>query len=194
MRADRFMLMRVATSMSACLVLGAYAAEKTVDKSPEAKGTYADTQVEAIVSGTEQGVAPILQRMRPVITDMVNNPAPGSWLSWRRNPQAWGYSPLKQINKEQRAVWYGSMLATGGGLVFSGDVDRWFFASDARTGDIVWRTRLAVPTQGYPVSYEVDGRQYLAVPTGVGMAIPQLTPELRTPSSGSTLFVFAVQQ
>ena len=48
------------------------------------------------------------------------------------------------------SVWYGSLLATGGGLVFGGDVDRWFNAFDATTGDVLWRTRLAASAQGYP--------------------------------------------
>jgi alcohol dehydrogenase (cytochrome c) len=92
------------------------------------------------------------------------------------------------------AVWYGSLVATGGELVFGGDVDRWFSAFDARTPEILWRTRLAVSAQGYPVSYEVNGRQYLAVPAGVALAIPTLTPEIRVPTSGSLLSVFAVQE
>ncbi len=79
-------------------------------------------------------------------------------------------------------------------MVFGGDVDRWFNAFDDRTGRILWRTRLAVPAQGYPVSYEVIGRQYLAVPAGVALAIPALTPEIRVPTSGSLLYVFAVQE
>lgn len=69
-------------------------------------------------------------------------------------------------------------------------------ALDPKTGKILWyllwRTRLAVPPQGFPVSYEVDGKQYIAVPSGVGMAIPQLVPEIRSPNSGSVLYVFAL--
>jgi alcohol dehydrogenase (cytochrome c) len=95
---------------------------------------------------------------------------------------------------EQRAVWYGSLLATGGGLVFGGDVDRWLNAFDASTGKILWRTRLAMSAQGYPVTYEVNGRQYLAVPAGVALGIPTLTPEIRVPTSGSLLYVFAIQE
>jgi hypothetical protein len=93
---------------------------------------------------------------------------------------------------EQRSVWYGSLLATGSGLVFGGDVDRWFNAFDATTGDILWRTRLAASAQGYPVTYEVEGRQYLAVPAGAGLGIPDLTPEIRIPTFGSVLYVFAL--
>jgi len=49
-----------------------------------------------------------------------------------------------------------------------------------------------VPPQGFPVSYEVDGKQYIAVPSGVCMAIPQPVPEIRSPNSGSVLYAFAL--
>ena len=76
--------------------------------------------------------------------------------------------------------------------MFGGDVDRWFNAFDDKSGRILWRTRLAVSAQGYPISYEVNGKQYLAVPAGVGLSIPSLTPEIGSPASGSLLYVFAV--
>ena len=37
---------------------------------------------------------------RPVTEAMLRNPAPGDWLNWRRTDNAWGYSPLDQINKQ----------------------------------------------------------------------------------------------
>lgn len=42
------------------------------------------------------------------------------------------------------------------------------------------------------MSYAVNGKQYLAVPAGVGLAISALNPEIRTPTSGSQLYVFAI--
>ena len=68
---------------------------------------------------------------------------------------------------EQRAPFLTSALTTGGGLVFMGDYDRWIRAYDVATGESLWETRLATAVQGYPMSYEVDGVQYIAVPTGV---------------------------
>ena len=57
-------------------------------------------------------------------------------------------------------------LSTAGGLVFGGTADRRFFALDADTGDLLWETRLNGDVSGAPVTFEVDGRQYLAVGAG----------------------------
>ena len=92
---------------------------------------------------------------------------------------------------EQRAGTL-SLVTTGGGLVFGGDANGRFRAFDQETGDVLWEINLGSPVTGYPISYAVDGRQYVAVSTGSGAGINlRLTPELR-PSSGSNLFVFAL--
>ena len=89
-------------------------------------------------------------------------------------------------------------LTTGGGLAVAGDWDRHLYVHDARTGDILWQTRLPTSVQGFPVSYAVDGKQYLAVPVGTGGAswnnlVPSdLTPEKRHPPTGNSIFVFAL--
>ena len=98
---------------------------------------------------------------------------------------------------EQRAPIYGSVLATGGGLVFSGDVVRRFRAFDAETGDVLWQTILNGPVSGRPMTYGVNGRQYLAIGSGgltQGTGFLQLTPELNTPAGSNTLFVFALPE
>ena len=92
-------------------------------------------------------------------------------------------------NHQQRAATM-ALAATGGGLVFGGDVNGRFRAFDDRTGDILWEINLGSPVSGFPISYAVDGRQYVAVSTGYGRFL-DLTPELR-PSSGNNLFVFAL--
>ena len=66
-----------------------------------------------------------------------------------------------------------SALATGGGIVFGGTADRYLFALDTDTGETLWRTRLNGDISGAPVTFEVDGRQYLAV--GAGGRIAQTT-------------------
>ena len=96
---------------------------------------------------------------------------------------------------EQRAPIYGSLLTTGGNLVFSGDVVRRFRAHDAENGAVLWETILNGPVSGRPMTYSVDGRQYLAIGAGgltQGTSFLQLTPELTTPSGSNTLFVFAL--
>jgi alcohol dehydrogenase (cytochrome c) len=97
---------------------------------------------------------------------------------------------------QQRAPIYGSVLATAGGLVFSGDVVRRFRAFDAGSGAMLWETILNGPVSGRPMTYSVGGRQYLAIGAGgitqgTGL-LDGLTPELNTPRTGATLFVFAL--
>ncbi len=84
-----------------------------------------------------------------------------------------------------------SLATTGGGLVFGGDVSGRFRAFDHETGAILWEVPLGSPVVGYPISYAVDGRQYVAVSTGPGALNLRVTPEIR-PSFGSNLFVFAL--
>ena len=94
---------------------------------------------------------------------------------------------------EQRAATM-SLMATGGGLVFGGDVNGRFRAHDHETGDVLWEINLGAAVTGFPVTFAVDGRQYVAVSTGTGGTASHfgaLTPEIR-PSSGNTLFVFAL--
>ena len=88
-----------------------------------------------------------------------------------------------------------SLVATGGGLVFGGDVAGLFKAYDAKTGEVLWETNLDAPVSGYPVSYAVAGRQYVAVTTGqslVAGAARRVTPELPPADGGANVFVFAL--
>ena len=94
---------------------------------------------------------------------------------------------------EQRAGTM-SLVATGGGLLFGGDVNGRFRALDQSSGKVLWEINLGSPVTGYPISYAVDGKQYVAVSTGVSLTqsgLNALTPELR-PSTGNNLFVFAL--
>lgn len=94
---------------------------------------------------------------------------------------------------KQRAMFLTGALTTGGGLVFIGDLDRKFQAFDAETGKAVWQTRLPAPLHGYPISYAVNGRQYVAVQTGIGVfrALTAIVaPEIYQPSNGQAIYVF----
>ena len=89
-----------------------------------------------------------------------------------------------------------SLVATGGGLVFGGDVNGRFRALDHETGEVLWEINLGSSVTGFPITYEVEGRQYVAVSTGSGGTSAHftgLTPEIR-PSSGNNLFVFALPE
>ena len=98
---------------------------------------------------------------------------------------------------QQRAPIYGSVLATGGNLIFSGDITRRFRALDAENGTVVWQIILNGPVSGRPMTYSIDGRQYVAIGAGgltQGTSFLTLTPELSTPSGSNTLFVFALPE
>jgi alcohol dehydrogenase (cytochrome c) len=87
-----------------------------------------------------------------------------------------------------------SLVATGGGLLFGGDVNGRFRALDQRSGKVLWEVNLGSPVTGYPITYAVDGKQYVAVSTGTSLAtggVGRLTPEMR-PSLANNLFVFAL--
>ena len=90
---------------------------------------------------------------------------------------------------EQRAGTV-SYVATGGRLVFGGDVNGRFRAHNDETGEILWEINLGAEVVGYPISYAVDGKQYVAVNTGRGLGGVG-TPEIR-PSGGTNLFIFAL--
>jgi alcohol dehydrogenase (cytochrome c) len=93
----------------------------------------------------------------------------------------------------QRAIFLTGALATSGGLTFIGDMDRWFKAFDSQTGEELWKVRLGSGLHGYPISYAVDGVQYIAVPTGLGvfkLLTAKQAPEIYQPSGGNALYVF----
>ena len=86
-----------------------------------------------------------------------------------------------------------SLVTTGGGLVFGGDANGRFRAFDQETGEVLWEINIGSSVSGFPITYAVDGRQYVVASTGTGnpMSFIPLTPELR-PSIGNNIFVFAL--
>lgn len=90
-------------------------------------------------------------------------------------------------------------LATAGGVVFNGSLDRRFVAYDDATGEVLWQSRLSDVPSSFPVSYGVDGRQYVAVVVGNGGAHAQTWPSLvgtiyNPPDGGASIFVFALPE
>lgn len=88
-----------------------------------------------------------------------------------------------------------ALLATAGDLIFGGDVGGRFRAFDAASGDVLWETELDAPVTGHPVSFAVDGKQFVAVSTGrsnLGGALGRYTPEAVPRNGPAKLFVFAL--
>jgi len=97
----------------------------------------------------------------------------------------------------QRAPVESSMLASAGGVVFSGSHDREFHAYDSATGRLLWHTTLNSAPSSSPVTYEAGGVQYVAVVAGGGSNVDSaadvLTPEIADPTGTTTLWVFKLR-
>lgn len=85
-----------------------------------------------------------------------------------------------------------SVLATGGDLVITGKPTGEVVAFHARTGEVLWEFQTGSGIHSNPVTYAVDGKQYLAVPTGWGGWLEGFAPGLFGGSRGNALFVFAL--
>jgi alcohol dehydrogenase (cytochrome c) len=125
--------------------------------------------------------------------------------SLRPRPDSDGkYGRVEAINLEtrkvvwtdrQRAPQTTGTLATAGGIVFAGSLDRWIKAYDDATGKVLWKTRLNDVPSNCPISYSVNGKQYVAVVVGNGGAQaatwPPLVPEIQNPpDKGAAIWVF----
>jgi alcohol dehydrogenase (cytochrome c) len=90
----------------------------------------------------------------------------------------------------------GGMLATAGGLVFTGDAEGNFTAYDAATGRILWSYQTGSGIRAAPVTYRLNGKQYVAIPSGMGGAVGGYTgagaPWTKNYRGGGTLYVFAL--
>ena len=102
--------------------------------------------------------------------------------------------------QRRRAPYNTAALTTAGGLVFVGDWERNIFAYDAETGDTLWESRLTTMANGYPITYAVGEKQYIAFGAGGPLGgsswtsvVPNdLVSEMRNPRAGNALFVFAL--
>lgn len=95
----------------------------------------------------------------------------------------------------QRAPQTSGVLWTAGGVVFAGSFDRYVRAYDDANGAVLWEQRLNDVSSSSPMTYAVDGKQYVAVVTGQGgfhaASYAPLVPELRSPPDrGAAIWVF----
>jgi alcohol dehydrogenase (cytochrome c) len=89
-----------------------------------------------------------------------------------------------------------SVLTTGSGLVFTGDMRGNLFAFDADNGKELWTFASGSGARGGPVSYAVKGKQYIVIPVGLGSHAPGFLagafPEIKTLPGGAALIAFTV--
>jgi alcohol dehydrogenase (cytochrome c) len=117
--------------------------------------------------------------------------------------QAWNLDTGQKVWSHPFAnsqLW-GPVLATGGGVVFAGGTnDRFFRAFDASNGKVLWEYRTTSGVNGVPVSFQVDGKQYIAVQSGWGVDAARMQARINlvrvhefpdVPQGGS-VWVFAV--
>ncbi|HKX77489.1 MAG TPA: PQQ-binding-like beta-propeller repeat protein [Novosphingobium sp.] len=101
---------------------------------------------------------------------------------------------LWEVNR--RAPEASAVLATAGSLLFEGSRDRWFRALDSGTGKTLWQFQLTDTPNSFPITYLVNGRQYVAVVSGGGTYqdgfVSRLVPEIEPSVGGPALWVFAL--
>jgi alcohol dehydrogenase (cytochrome c) len=98
--------------------------------------------------------------------------------------------------ERQRAPVTTGVLDTAGGVIFEGSIDRRFRARDDLSGKVLWQQRLNDVPNSAPISYAVNGKQYVAITVGNGGAVPAtwapLVPEIQNPPDrgASAVWVF----
>jgi len=111
---------------------------------------------------------------------------------------AFDVKTMKEVwNFQQRPSFITAVLSTDSGLAFVGDLNRTFRAVDVNTGKTLWQIRLGTSVQGFPVTFSIGGKQYVAVSTGLGGGSPRnvprtILPDIHYPQNGNALYVFTL--
>ncbi len=88
----------------------------------------------------------------------------------------------------------GGVLGTAGGLVVTGNQEGHALFFDDQSGELLWKFQTGSTIRGQPMSYEIDGRQYIAVPSGGGGLLVELVGQPPVRTLGSTVVVFALPE
>jgi alcohol dehydrogenase (cytochrome c) len=86
------------------------------------------------------------------------------------------------------------VMATAGGLVFTGSMTGEFLALDDRTGKVLWKFQTGSGIVGQPITWSRNGRQYITVPSGIGGVYPASmgSEKLAAVPAGDSLWTFAL--
>ncbi|MHA6265896.1 PQQ-dependent methanol/ethanol family dehydrogenase [uncultured Aliiroseovarius sp.] len=102
---------------------------------------------------------------------------------------------IKWEYKNDAPLW-GGVMATAGGLVFTGTPEGYLKAFDADTGEELWKFQTGSGIVGQPVTWEQDGQQYVAVASGWGGAVPlwggEVAKKVNFLNQGGSIWVFRV--
>lgn len=97
--------------------------------------------------------------------------------------------------KNNAPLW-GGVMTTAGGLVFTGTPEGYLKAFDAKTGKELWKFQTGSGVVGCPITWEMDGEQYIAVPSGWGGAVPlwggDVAKKVKYLNQGGSLWVFKI--
>jgi alcohol dehydrogenase (cytochrome c) len=100
---------------------------------------------------------------------------------------------VKWEYKNNAPLW-GGVMTTAGGLVFTGTPEGYFKALDADTGEVLWQFQTGSGIVGQPVSWEMDGEQYVSVVSGWGGAVPlwggEVAKKVSYLNQGGSVWVF----
>ena len=95
--------------------------------------------------------------------------------------------------KNDAPLW-GGVMTTGGGLVFTGTPEGKFIALDDETGEILWEFQTGSGIVGQPVTWEMDGEQYVTIVSGWGGAVPlwggEVAKKVNYLNQGGTVWTF----
>lgn len=125
----------------------------------------------------------------------LDKPGPGGYLGGLK---AWDPVAQKEVwfNKDD-LPFNGGTMTTATGLVFAGDIKGTFRAMDAKTGKELWKFNAGSGISAAPISYTLDGKQYVAVVSGRTQSMPAFFGKIgekmvAASPEGGTLYVFAL--